>query len=36
MCQRAIDGDVIAGVEKQLGRVPADTTHLVLSIGERI
>jgi lysophospholipase L1-like esterase len=29
----AVDGDVIASVDAQLRRLPADTTHLVLSVG---
>ena len=29
----AVDGDVTAGVENQLGNVPADATHLVVSSG---
>lgn len=29
----AVDGAVTAGVERQLGSVPSDATHLVLSIG---
>ena len=29
----AIDGDVIDGVARQLSRVPADATHLVVSVG---
>lgn len=29
----ALDGAVIASVERQLARVPADATHLVLSVG---
>jgi hypothetical protein len=30
---RAVDGAVIASVEPQLHRLPADATHLVLSVG---
>jgi len=30
---RAIDGDVIAGVARQLRDVPADATHLAVSVG---
>jgi hypothetical protein len=30
---RAVDGAVIASVEAQLHRLPADATHLVLSVG---
>ena len=29
----AVDGDVIADVARQLARVPADATHLVVSVG---
>jgi hypothetical protein len=29
----AVDGSITSGVERQLGRVPAGATHLVLSIG---
>lgn len=29
----AVDGDVISGVVRQLGRLPADATHLVVSAG---
>lgn len=29
----AIDGDIISGVERQLTRVPADASHLVISVG---
>jgi hypothetical protein len=30
---RALDGDVTAGILHQLARLPADATHLVLSVG---
>src|SRR4051812_42929046 len=30
---QAVDGAVIDGVERQLGRVPSNTTHLVVSAG---
>jgi lysophospholipase L1-like esterase len=30
---RAVDGVVTSGVERQLARLPQDTTHLVLSVG---
>lgn len=29
----AVDGDVIAGVQRQLGALPQDATHLVVSVG---
>ncbi|RJU00220.1 SGNH/GDSL hydrolase family protein [Arthrobacter frigidicola] len=29
----AVDGDVIAGVERQLRSLPSDATHLVVSVG---
>ena len=29
----AIDGDTVAGVQRQLGSVPLDATHLVISVG---
>lgn len=29
----AIDGDVIAGISRQLRRLPADASHLVVSVG---
>ena len=29
----AVDGDVTADVERQLGRLPKDSTHLVVSVG---
>ena len=29
----AIDGDVVAGVDHQLRRLPADASHLVISVG---
>ena len=29
----AVDGAVVAGVERQLARLPGDATHLVLSVG---
>ena len=29
----AIDGAVVSDVQRQLGRIPADATHLVLSVG---
>jgi len=30
----AVDGSVTSGVERQLGRLPPDASHLVVSVGE--